>query len=450
MEGTYRAGEMKNLYYESPSVIKNLLVSAKAYSLNKRKYGTVFNQFFNSLVNEKNDTKYNATDELNRFIDYAKYNIDFYKNCSDIYSSPVIDKTRVKKNYSAIKNGKPSYIISSSGTTGQPLKVPYSSEALQKEYAFWWYHRSFCGVKRGDRIATIAGHKVIDVRNKRPPFWVYNKADNQVIFSSYHLSEYNLQYYIEELNRFKPLFIHGYPSSIYLFAHYILANNSVLNFRPNMIVASSETLLNFQRLAIEKAFGSKVYIWYGNTEQCGHITECEWGKLHIQPLHSYVRIMNAKNQDVKLGARGCIVATNFLNRCFPLINYNTGDFVTLSVDQSCKCGRPGQIVEQIDGRLEDYIVLPDKRLIGRLDHIFKKAMHVKMAQIEQYKPAEIIVHIVKEPHFNAHEEKEILRELRSRVGDEIVISFDYPAFIEMTRQIKYRFIIQHINLANYN
>lgn len=117
-----------------------------------------------------------------------------------------------------------------------------------------------------------------------------------IIFSSYHLSTKNLKFYISQLQKFKPHLIHGYPSSVYLLAKYILENNIRLEFQPKMIITASETTLDFHKQVIETAFGCKNYIWYGNTEYAGHITECTEGKLHVQPYHSHVRIVNAEER----------------------------------------------------------------------------------------------------------------------------------------------------------
>ena len=434
------------IYYKSPAFLKNILVTTKAVFLIRNKYGTIFNEFYNSLLLDQNKSTKLSDESLYLFLKLVKSTSKYYHDLNDIRDYPTINKKIIKDNYNKIFINPYYKLHYTSGSTGQPLIIPYSKEAYQKEYAFWWYHRSFGGIKQGDRIATIAGHKVINIKQKKPPYWVYNNKENQILFSSYHLSNYNIKYYIEELNKSKPLLIHGYPSSIYLLALYIINNNILLNFQPKMIVASSETLLDQQRKIIEKAFKTKVYIWYGNTEQCGHITECEYGKLHIQPRHSYVRILDEKNQDVKEGGRGRFVATNFLNKCFPLINYDSNDYVTLSSKQTCQCKRPGKIIEKIDGRIEDYIITPEKNLIGRLDHLFKHSENVIHAQIEQNNINEIIIHINKNEKYSNKEEKLILDEARERLGKSILINFDYKTPIVKDDNSKFRFIKQNINI----
>jgi phenylacetate-CoA ligase len=363
---------------------------------------------------------------------------------NDLEDLPLIDKKVVISNYTSFIMDSPYCTGQSSGTSGQPIKIPYSKQAYQKEYAFWWYHRSFGNIHRGDKIATIAGHKIADVTSDKPPFWIYNMSDNQMLFSSYHMSPKNMPHYVEELNHFKPVFIHGYPSSISMIASYILENSIMLDFRPRMIATSSETLLDFQRRNIEQAFGTKVSIFYGNSEFCGNIIECPNGKLHVQPYHSYVRILKDDGNHAQAGEQGRIVATNFANFSFALVNYDMRDIVQVSLDQSCTCGKGGLVLDSISGRMENYIITPEGRWVGRLDHLFKDAQYVRNAQIEQNDPSSVIIRIESEPGYSSAIEKTILEETRIRMGRTISVRFEYVREIEKLPNGKFPFILQKI------
>ena len=314
---------MNNLFYCLPPILKNISASMFAIFKNRQKYGSYFANYLEYLKSYKNkDLRTITNAQLDEFINYSCNNSEFYrqfKSCS-IREFPVISKNEIiKSGYSNII-GKPYKIRHSSGSTGNPFMVPVTKRVYQLEYAFIEFHRSFVNAKKEYKIATFGGHKVAYINSNKPPFWIYNYCNNQIIFSSYHLSKKNLKYYCKELNKFKPNILHGYPSSLYIIAKYVLENNLKLYFKPEMIQTGSETLLDFQRKAIEAAFDCKVYNWYGNTELCGHITECQYSKLHVQPLHSFIRILNKKNLDSNPGETGRIVATNFNNLCFPLIN----------------------------------------------------------------------------------------------------------------------------------
>lgn len=440
------------LYYVLPYHLKSLVATIAAKQKYQKKYGQCYQGIYHYLMShEVTEQQHQAEAELTAFLCFVKKTSSFYHPClldrPEITQAPVIDKSVVIANHHAIQCAKPFMVGKSSGTSGQPLKVPYSQNVYQKEYAFWWYHRSFGGVLQGDRIATFAGHKIADVRRDQPPFWVYNAAEKQMFFSSYHLSESNMMHYIKQLNRFRPEFIHGYPSTIYFVARYINEVGSALTFRPKMIVTSSETTHDFQRTAIEQAFGCKVFVWYGNTELCGHITECPRGRLHVQPYHSLVRVLKDDNTEAGPGEIGRIVATNFSNYAFPLINYDMKDVVKVSANQDCGCAKGGLVVDYILGRIEDYVITPGGRYVGRLDHLFKDARYVRNGQIIQNESERIIVRIERSPGYSREVEVAILAEARIRLGENMEVVFDYENPIEKEANGKFRFVVQNQKLA---
>jgi phenylacetate-CoA ligase len=393
----------------------------------------------------KKELKTFAVEQLNHFLSMQaqKHQIDLMNSGTTLSAFPIITKSDIRQGYDHLLSEKPYKSVKSSGTTGEPFAMPYNKEAYQKEYAHWWFHRSLAGIKKGDRVATIMGHKVVPFSQKYAPFWMMNQFENQLIFSSFHMSPENLKYYVDALNHFKPVMIHAYPSSVYLLAKYILENNITLQFQPKMIQCASETTLDFQRSAIEQAFQSKVYIWYGNTEYAGHIIEWPDGKLRVHPWHSAVRILDVNGIDVQPGEEGNIVATNFTNTCFPLINYNTRDVARFTgYDED-----GWMLVDYILGRIEDYIITHERRYVGRLDHLFKDAKYIRNSQLEQEEIGKLIIHVEKEPGYSQEIENIIRKEAAIRLGADMELIFDYNQPIEKNTNGKFKFIIQHLDFA---
>ncbi len=146
-----------------------------------------------------------------------------------------------------------------------------------------------------------------------------------------------------------------------------------------------------------------------------------------------------------------IIGTNYTNYAFPLIRYDTGDVAELeSEEKKCPCGIPGRLVKSIDGRKEDYVLTPDGRRIGRLDHIFKDMVNIKECQIFQEHVERVVFRIVRGKEYTEKDEKKLLYEARSRLGNQIEISIDYVEAIERTTQGKLRFVISKIPGAQIN
>lgn len=453
------------IYYNSPYIIKNIISSYYGFKQKIKRHGNFFNEYYKSL-NESQWFDNNRLIKLQKqklieFLKYAFTNSKYYStllknikmNISDINNSdflnsiPILNKQTIRKEFNSIyiNNNSINNLAwsESSGTTGKSLKIPITSECFQREHAFRELHYTWGGINHNDRIAVCAGHPVAYINREKPPFWTYDYANNWLLLSSYHLTEQNIPYYLKEIERFNPQLLKGYPSSLYILA---IANKKFgFNIKPKAIYTASETLLDFQRKMIEESFEVKVYSWYGTAEMSGNIVECEQGNNHLKLEHSYVEILDNKNEQAKTGEEGRLVCTAFGNYAIPLIRYDIGDIAIRSKKNNCECGRGGPLIEKLIGRVEDYIITPDGRFIGRLDHILKDIRNVKNAQIVQHKIDNIVIRIVKENNFSNNDEQKILINARQRLGSELEIKIEYVSEILKEKGSKYKFIVSKIN-----
>jgi len=167
---------------------------------------------------------------------------------------------------------------------------------------------------------------------------------------------------INQIDAFKPDVIIGFPGPLYHFA--LLKNKGYgTNINPTHIFSSGGILDSFQKEYVEKAFDAKVFDIYGATE-AGHIAfECEEETLHINSDFLYLEVID-KNEDVlPKGKAGRLALTRLYGTGTPIIRYTgLGDIITLQ-DGICSCGLPTECIKKIHGRIKEYIVLPDKRVI---------------------------------------------------------------------------------------
>jgi phenylacetate-CoA ligase len=253
-----------------------------------------------------------------------------------------------------------------------------------------------------------------------------------------------LPLYVERLVRLRPRIIHGYPSSLFVLALQMLDSGET-RLRPTAVFTHSETLLSQQRSTIESAFGCKAYNWYGNTEMVGNIVECECGTMHVRSEHSLVEFLGPSGAPAAAGQVAEVVGTAFANWATPLIRYRLGDSVIVG-SGDCPCGRRGPTVEAVVGRVEDIIVTPDGRHVGRLDHIFKDALTVREAQIRQKVADEVTVLLVPREGFTTGDERRIERDLRLRLGRSIRIRFEVVGAIPREPNGKFRFAVSDVPL----
>jgi len=442
--------------------VKNSLASFYGYRQRRARFGKTFETTFASLKNSQYADPDQASAEeqrnLSAFQKDAAEHTRYYRERSEYRTAtesghstlPILTKSTVREHMKDFY--RDGYEVENfqwghtSGTTGRALVFPISSDCFQKEYAFRALHYGWGGIDftGRERIAFCSGHPVAFEDRTRPPFWVHDYANQWLLLSSYHLTAQNLPAYVRKLESYQPVMIGGYPSSLYLLALAVRKHGRrKINLRS--VFTASETLYDFQREAMMEAFGTTVFNWYGNSEFCGHMTQCDRGSLHIRHEHSYLEILDDQDRPCGPGESGRIVASGFANRLFPLIRYDIGDQVTLSKVTGCPCGRTGKLVERIDGRKEDYIATRDGRLVGRLDHLFKDTVNVVEAQILQSEIERVVFRIVKTPDYGPNDEEEIVRMARLRLGSSIQIEFEYVDRIERTAGGKYRFIVSELN-----
>jgi phenylacetate-CoA ligase len=193
---------------------------------------------------------------------------------------------------------------------------------------------------------------------------------------------------------------------------------------------------------LERAFACTVFDHYGSAEMVALITQCEAATYHIVPEFGFVELLDGDRQ-VQPGETGEIVATGFINPVMPLVRYATGDHAVMGRG-TCSCGRSGQTIERIEGRMDDVIVTPEGNLVGRLDPIFKAVSSLHETRIVQDMKDHVRVEIVASSEFTHQMEGALQSELRSRLGPRMRIDIVRVSGIERTGGGKLRTVV---NLA---
>jgi phenylacetate-CoA ligase len=307
-----------------------------------------------------------------------------------------------------------------SGTTGTSLPLWCVAETLIEEFAtVWRMRRSFGVMDPMDPNFTFNGNITVPFHQHQPPFWRHSFYDHRTLFSVYHMTPENLRSYADAVHSLPAEYIEGYPSAIHLLARVLLElGRPMAPGRIKAVFTSSESLLSFQRETIEEAFGAPVRDRYGASEKVVSMTECREGRLHVDLEFCIVEVETTSETDES--ETGQLLATGLSNHATPLFRYRIGDVGTRS-KHPCPCGRAGDVFSHVDGRVEDYVLTPDGRLVGRLDHIFKEQFDVAEAQIIQTSKASIDVLVVPRSSYSNASNRALMREIRARLGTEMQI-----------------------------
>jgi phenylacetate-CoA ligase len=101
--------------------------------------------------------------------------------------------------------------------------------------------------------------------------------------SSHQMTEETLPAYIDRIRKFRPRFIHAYPSTAVILARYMREHRIEPFPTVRAILCGSENLYPWQRGLLEEAFGCRVFSWYGNSEQTVPPASAREHLLHIFP-----------------------------------------------------------------------------------------------------------------------------------------------------------------------
>lgn len=336
--------------------------------------------------------------------------------------------------------------VRTGGTTGCSIRLYWQTGVtVARDWAHVWRQWNWAGYKFGERRVVLRGNLISKFKDGRRHWREYDPRDTALVLSTYVMTEQQLPEYIEAINRFKPVAIQGYPSSLSILAGFLRRNK--LHFRNiRCILTSSETLYPNQRGLIEEQFGANIFDHYGSAEGCALIMQCENGKYHVISDYGIVTLLDKNNRPITTeGEAGEIVATGLNNYAMPIINYRTEDMAVYTGD-SCSCGRRFPLVQRIDGRLQECVIdragnlLTGINLLQAAETIVGK---FDRYQFVQHTRGSIAMRIVPKAEISASD----IENVRKTFADL------YPAFdleIEFVEEIprtargKYRTVVQNL------
>src|SRR4051794_36060673 len=330
-----------------------------------------------------------------------------------------------------------------SGTTGTPLQLWWSRDAVRSWYALFearW--RRWHGVSRHDRWAILGGQLVVPVSRTRPPYWVSNAGLRQLYLSAHHLAPATIAAYIEAIQRLGARYIFGYPSALPTLAvHAPAGTGRALALR--VALTNAEPLYPRQRQAIERWLQCPVRETYGMAEIVTAAGECEAGCMHLWPDVGVVEVL--RDDGIVAGeGKGELVCTGLVNMAMPLIRYRVGDRAeVLAPTEACSCGRRLPLLCALDGRADDVLQTADGRLVGRLDPVFKADLRLQEAQVIQETRTCLRVRYVPAAGFGAEDERAIVAGLRDRLGP-VEVTLEPVALLPRGANGKFRAVVCHI------
>ena len=455
---------IRSVYDASPPLLQNVMASVLGLQKNNYRYGHPKYQFWHDFYSEQTTWDESSLREYQwsefiKTLEHACETVPFYReryrqlkispssirSRDDLPKLPYTTKddlrTHSSRMISDLYDPDSLNMDPTSGSTGQPLRLYNDREATARNYAIRWAQ---CrpGITRRMRYANFTGTEIVRPEVSHPPFWRSNYASSQRLYSVFHMNDETLSHYVDNLNAYRPEWIYGYPSAIYTLADFMDRKGLRLKRKLKAVVTSSEQCLDEYREVIERVLETKLWDEYGQAEFAGLAFQCECGKLHENIPYSLMEFIPTGEEED--GFQCCeLVCTSIINPAWPLIRYRVGDVALVDPDARCPLGKPGRIIERMQGRTANFLETKDGRKISNISVMAKKCHNMKACQAVQEKRGEMTLRIVRDDQFVDADADHAVREFRKKIGgeDKMEIRIEYADSPLLTQSGKFLMIV---------
>ena len=453
----------EKLYSILPHFLQNLFVAAYNILAYRERYGGKYKNY-QRLFRQNRRESISTLREIQdlRFKDLLKnsygksgfyrslyLDVDLPQSVKEIHKLPIVDKEMLRSNIQDIYTVHPRKAIHSKtgGTTGKSLEVLFTPENMQERFAMLDDFRGRYGYKLGKKTAWFSGKKLLtnhDIIKRR--FWKTDPVHNVRYYSTFHIKEGYLKYYVEDIIKYQPEYLVGFPSNILDIAKYGIRNGySYPEGVTKAIFPTAETITTEMREVIEAFFKSKIYNQYASSEGAPFIFECSNGNLHLEMQSGVFEVLDENDQPTTSGR---LVVTSFTTYGTPLIRYDIGDSISLDDEnKTCSCGNNNPMVKEILGRIDDFIYSPEngKINLGNVSNTLKDTKGIiRFQAVQNEMNAMILLVEIDDTVYNLKIEEKFLQNWRDRVGVNMDIEIQYVKEIPVEKSGKFRIVKNNI------
>ncbi|PYK00157.1 MAG: CoF synthetase [Verrucomicrobia bacterium] len=332
--------------------------------------------------------------------------------------------------------------MTTGGSTGMPVGF-YLQKGVSrpKEQACLEAMWRRAGYFDGARLAVIRGR----VTNSQAQGRIasYDATRNWLMLSSYHLTPERLSDYLAAVEKFKPDFLHAYPSAALQLAEYLEKFGHSWRLPLRGLLCGSERLTIPQKRLLERVFHCRAYRWYGHSERVVLAGEGAQSELfYFFPQYGFVEFGPPDGDGLRE-----VIGTSFHNLVMPLIRYRTGDYVRLAEPENISdIEFPWPAALEIAGREQEFLVSATGRRISLTafnmhDAVFDDLYAVQFCQ-EQPGVAEF--RYVAGPQFHSSRLARIEEGIRRKLGDDFQITFREVNDVEKTPGGKHRWLVSKL------
>ncbi len=405
---------------------------------------------------------------LGKLLAHAYTNCPFYRNrfdecrvkpkqiqsLEDLRVLPILTKKEIQENGPLLcaANLPMKNLVSNStgGSTGSPLQFYMDQDRVFSRQAATFRHNRWSGWEIGTKSALLwASRKDLSGLRRTRTHLRNFLLDRRIILDTTGMTREALIDFQSRLQRHRPEIYIGYANSIFLFARFLKESGSSDYHRPRAIITSAEVLEGDCRRIIEEVFDCRVFDRYGARETSVLATECDRHQgLHICAETFIVEVIR-DGKPAAPGETGKVIVTDLLNYGMPFIRYQIED-AAIPADGSCACGRGLPLIRVAAGRITDFLVTPEGRVVSGAAltiSLIARTPGLAQAQIVQESRDRIILRLVRGKAFDEGSLEFLRRSMVDFFGSSVRLGFDWVDQIPLEPSGKYRFSISQVDPA---
>ena len=304
--------------------------------------------------------------------------------------------------------------VTTSGSTGQPLKVLRSMRDQAEISALWSRVLHAYGHGPFDSQVNVNTGKAVA---RTGPVAALRRVG--LLPEITHVSSFEpVERQVEILRSRKPHTFSAYAISLELIAE-TLVEHGISDIRPKVVFSAAMPLSDRGRKLAREAFGVEPLDVYVAAELGPLAWECpqERGVLHLNDDMQIIEILDEQGRPVPDGEPGEVVVTQLACLAQPLLRYRLGD-IAARLPGPCACGRGLGLLSPVQGRTRHVIRTADGRVLYGMmvSTVVKPFLEVRRWQLRQTGADTLELFVVPSPTWRPEVAGEIARQLEEKFG----------------------------------
>jgi phenylacetate-CoA ligase len=320
--------------------------------------------------------------QVHETVAYAAVHVPFYRDlfrregldpleirgAEDLARLPIVSRADVLRDpalFRADTAGDDGVMLRSTGTSGVPLELFHDRRSVLLNVAYaereravesrlvgkrLRYTRLYLGSDHPENVDRV--RRLMAQSSFRPLRPRYARAT---------LDHFDRAH--EAIERIRPDVVMGSGSHLEAFYRTAAAEGTAVH-RPKALLYTWDHMSAAGRELIEESFGIRVISRYSAMESLKIGFTCEERNgFHLHEDLCHVTVVDRAGQPLADGEPGELVLSNLVNRGSVLLNYRIGDLGRIT-SELCACGRTTRRLAELEGRVSEYIALPDGSLVG--------------------------------------------------------------------------------------